>query len=298
MYVYSFSFVIFLFFFRQTRYKILLHAHCLVLVIALVLRVALASCPIRDQAKTDVVIFHDKGVGDECRDWEMHFYTWMNLRYAVINGTHLQDPGCGGMMKQLGVKIFAMPGGGAYRMQSSVGAAGKSHILHFRQSGGTYVGTCAGFYFASTNYFWQIGSPGGGNYTHANLLGLFPSVEGSITTIQDYDIDPYWRLTIIDDVQQQQSLQALYWGGPTRGWRSTPTTATPGPIKAWYTAATPNLPAVYALPRLALFSVHLEAEEGVGIHGTGLTKEMVLANWKFRAQIIHGCMEDDVATAT
>ena len=34
---------------------------------------------------------------------------------------------------------------------------------------------------------------------------------------------------------------------------------------------------------LLLFSVHLEAEEGVGISNTGLTRAQTLQNWRYRA---------------
>jgi len=207
------------------------------------------------------------------------------LEAVSLSAAQLQDAGCGGSLEKLGVKIFAMPGGNAYNAQKSVGATGRKNILSFIDAGGLYVGTCAGFYLASTGYFWEYGQQGGGEFHWPNLLGRFPEVEGAITTIHDDSGNPPYKLTGLDN-----GLKAIYWGGPTRGWRKTDATV-PGTTLLHYSDVPGNLTAAVHVKdtshgNLLLFSVHLEAEPGVGIHDSGLTTEMQQANWQYRAQQI------------
>ena len=255
------------------------------LVLAALARCAGASCPVAPN--TTAVIYHGDGATAECRQWEADFYAWLGLLAVPMTALELQSPGCGGRLLELGVQIFAMPGGNAYNLQASAGAAGKVHLLRFIDGGGLYVGTCAGAYYAAEGYFWQEGEAGGGMFRWSNLLGRFPMVEGSITDVWDDAVPPGYKLTPLDN-----GLHAIYWGGPTRGWRSTPSTGAPGTVLARFGAvAGGRLPAAWHVSddgngsRL-LFSAHFEAEEGIGIYRTGLTAAMTLANWRYRASAI------------
>jgi hypothetical protein len=53
------------------------------------------------------------------------------------------------------LKLILMPGGSAYEIQDSLGASGKSKLTDFLDNGGSYVGFCAGGYYASKGYFWK-----------------------------------------------------------------------------------------------------------------------------------------------
>lgn len=235
-----------------------------------------AVCPIKE-GETQVVIFHGLGPTAECKQWEKDFYNWLGLPLATLTNLQMRDPKCGGQMHQLGVKIFAMPGGNAYNINKGVKAEGKQNILNFINAGGTYVGTCAGFFFASERYWWQGVEYGPGlDSDHDNMLQLYPETEGSITDIWDDDVSPGYKLTHLSN-----GLQAIYWGGPTRGWKNTPKTS-PGTVLFSY-SKTNTLAGVH-YGNLLLFSAHLEAEEGVGISNSGLTPALQLANWQERAK--------------
>lgn len=246
--------------------------------------IGLAGAVCSIDSTTDVVIYKGSGPTAECKQWETDFYQWMGMKAVQLSAAQLHNADCGGKMKEFGVKIFAMPGGNAYNTQRSVKADGKANILNFIDAGGLYVGTCAGFYFAASGYWWQDGQSGGGEFHWPNVLGRVPEVEGSITTIQDDAASPGYKLTSIDN-----GLNAIYWGGPTVGWRKTSASSFPGTVLARYTEVSGDLLAAVHVNdkshgNLLLFSAHFEAEEGIGIKNTGLTADMQLANWQYRAQ--------------
>lgn len=244
---------------------------------------SIANCPV--VSGVEVAIYGGSGPTSECKQWEASFYSWLGLKAVSLSAAQLKDPACGGRLSQLGVKIWVQPGGNAYNTQLSVESVGKQHILNFIDAGGLFVGTCAGFYFAASSYFWQVGYPDGGQFKWPNLLGRFPEVEGSITNIVDDYAHPGYKLTGLDN-----GLHAIYWGGPTRGWRNTPSAGAPGQVLLRYTDVPGNLMAATHVNgssgNLLLFSAHLEAIPGVGISNTGLTKTMQLENWQYRGQQI------------
>ena len=116
------------------------------------------TCPVK--ATTAVVIYAGNGAASECQQWERDFYSWAGLEAVSLTPAQLHDAACGGRLQALGVRIFAMPGGNAYDLQTSSGVTGKKHINAFLDAGGLYVGTCAGYYFAADSYVWQAGESG------------------------------------------------------------------------------------------------------------------------------------------
>jgi glutamine amidotransferase-like uncharacterized protein len=250
-----------------------------------------ASLACSISSSTDVVIYHGEGPTAECKRWESDFYEWLGLNVATVTATQMKNADCGGKMSDFGVKMVVFPGGNAYNTQKSVQAQGKANVLKFIDNGGLYVGTCAGFYFAASSYWWQDGEQGGGEFQWPNLLGRFPEVEGSIVDIWDDSVSPGYKLTGIDN-----GLKAIYWGGPTRGWKRTSAGGLPGTVLARYSDVKGDLMAAIhvndkAHGNLLLFSAHFEAEEGVGIRNTGLTSSMQLANWQYRAQQIQAAAQ-------
>eukprot|EP01065_Artemidia_motanka_P044426 TRINITY_DN6321_c0_g1_i1.p2 TRINITY_DN6321_c0_g1~~TRINITY_DN6321_c0_g1_i1.p2 ORF type:complete len:248 (+),score=57.03 TRINITY_DN6321_c0_g1_i1:184-927(+) len=230
-------------------------------------------------------MYNDDGAALSCQQWEREYFEWLGLPAVGVTAAQLRDPQCGGRMATTGVQVFVMPGGNAYDEQLTAGAAGKNHVLRFIKAGGLYLGTCAGWFYAASGYYWQVGEQGGGKFSWPHTLGLYPEVEGSITTVHDYSDTPPYKLTGLSN-----GLNAIYWGGPTRGWRSTPKSGSPGRVLATYTAVPGDLMAGVHVKdgsgNRLLFSAHLEAIEGVGIENSGLTKADQLANWQFRAQEI------------
>jgi len=234
-------------------------------------------CPI--DSSTDVVIFHGTGPAASCKSWEEQFYEWLGLNVATLTNLQMKDADCGGKMKDFGVKLFVMPGGNAYNTQRALHAEGRDNINNFINRGGTYIGTCAGFYLAASEYWWQ-----GVKYSWPNMLGQVPIVEGSIVDIHDYDVSPGYGLTTLDN-----GLKSVYWGGPTRGWRNTSASGFPGTVLARFADAN-DLAAAYHVTssngNLLLFSPHLEAVNDKSVEDSGLTDEMQLANWQYRAREI------------
>ena len=54
-----------------------------------------------------------------------------------------------------GLDFFFMPGGSAYLIQDALGSAGKAKLTAYLDNGGSYVGMCAGGYYAARGYYWK-----------------------------------------------------------------------------------------------------------------------------------------------
>src|SRR3989344_214666 len=229
------------------------------------------ACPI--QSDTSVVIYGDTGnggVGTPSKSWQTHFFDWWhsydpNVKYVFLDRNDVKSD-CD-LSRFPNVKLYVQPGGDAYYQQNALGSQGKANILNFINSGKGFFGTCAGFYYVAGDYYWQ-----GKYYSWSNLLGIFPTLEGSVTDIADYDNSPGYALTPLSN-----GFNAIYYGGPTRGWRNTPNTLPVGAENKASFAALPNyLPAVVKYNNMLLTSVHLEAFENDGI--TGLSSEQRIEN--------------------
>ncbi len=236
------------------------------------------TCPIN--SSTNVVIYGQTGaggVGPVSLLWMKSFFDWWksqdpSLNYTVLSAANIKSD-CQ-LMDYPNLKLYVQPGGTAYDQQKELGPAGKSNILGFINSGKAYYGVCAGFYYAATDYYWE------GAYSNPPyLLGKFPTVEGSITTIADYDVPPGYTMTSLSN-----GNNVVYSGGPTRGWNQTPS-AFPGTEVAYFTAIPGQLPAIIIDGNMLLATVHLEAYENDGI--TGLTTEERTENYKWLANMLN-----------
>ncbi len=70
------------------------------------------------------------------------------------------------------LKLFVMPGGSAYEIQANLAAEGKSKMTSFLDAGGSFVGFCAGGYYATNGYFWK-GDDGAPTATCENQFCLY-----------------------------------------------------------------------------------------------------------------------------
>jgi len=239
-------------------------------------------CPIKSD--TDIVVYGDTGfggVGTLSKSWISHFLDWWKIQdptlsYVFVDKTDVASD-CD-LSNYPNVKLYIQPGGNAYYQQRSLGSAGKANILDFLdRDGGAYLGICAGFYYAANDYYWQ-----GSYYNWPDMLDRFSTVEGSITDIADYDANPGYALTSLSN-----GFNAIYYGGPTRGWRDTPNDLPAGASKlASFSAIPGELPAVIQNGKMLLTSVHLEAFENDGI--SGLSTEQRTENYKLLANLING----------
>ncbi len=236
-------------------------------------------CPIK--LDTNVVFYGETGfggVGTPSRSWMIHFLDWWKVQDSSINYVEL-DSGdvktdCN-LASFPNLKLYIQPGGNAYYQQNKLGQEGKNSILNYLNNGGHFFGTCAGFFYAAGDYWWQDEF-----YNHPYLLGLFPTVEGSIREIADYDGNPGYALTSLSN-----GFNAIYYGGPTRGYEYTSLAGTPGIIDSTYTEYGNGMPAVIKNGNMLLTSVHLEAYENDGI--TGLTTVDRIENYKYLANLLN-----------
>ncbi len=239
------------------------------------------TCPI--QSNTNVVIYGDTGfggVGIPSLSWQKHFFDWLasynpGLHYVILDKNDVKTD-CN-LASFPNVKLYVQPGGNAYYQQNSLGNAGKQNILNYLNNGGAYFGACAGAYYAAGDYYWQ-----GSYYNWADLLGRFPTFEGSITTIADFDSNPGYAMTGID--ASGKGFNMIYYGGPTRGWRDTPISS-PGQQILTFRSIPGNLPAAFVNGKMLLTSIHAEAYENDGI--TGLATEDRIENYKWLANSIN-----------
>ena len=106
-------------------------------------------------------------------------------------------------------------------------------------------------YFSTRDFFWE-----GDYYTYPaepSLLGRFPAtVEGSISDIADYSGSPGYAATNLST-----GLTALYYGGPTRGWKDTPSSLPAGThVLATFSEVGRSTNCTLLLPVLLFFSSH------------------------------------------
>lgn len=240
-----------------------------------------ATCPIT--SSTNIVIYGDTGfggVGTLSKSWMTQFFNWWDLQDSRVNYIFLTandiKTNCN-LANFPNVKLYVQPGGDAYYQQRSLGSTGKSKILNYLDNlNGNYLGTCAGWYYAANDYYWQ-----GSYYNHPDMLDRFPTVEGSITDIADYDSNPAYALTALSN-----GFNAIYYGGPTQGWRNTQVNLpASGEVLTSYTGNVAGLPAVVKTNNMLLTSVHLEAFEDDGI--SGLSIEQRIENYKLLANYIN-----------
>src|SRR3989344_5816421 len=180
-----------------------------------------SACPI--QSDTNIVIYGDTGtggVGSLSKSWITHFMDWWktqdpNVKYVFLDRNDVKTD-CN-LASFPNIKLYIQPGGNAYYQQNALGSTGRTKILSYLDGNGAYLGICAGAFYAANDYYLQ-----GTYYNWPNLLKRFPTVEGSITDIADYDANPGYALTGINSFDR--SFNMIYYGGPTRGWRDTPLT--------------------------------------------------------------------------
>ena len=235
-------------------------------------------CPI--QADTNVVFYGETGfggVGDLSRSWITHFFDWWkqqdpSIKYVILDSGDVKYD-CN-LNNYPNVKVYVQPGGNAYYQQKKLGTAGKTNINSYIDSGRGYVGICAGFFYAAGDYYWQ-----GQYYNRPDLLGKFPTVEGSITDIADYDQNPGYALTSVSNGNSM-----IYYGGPTRGWRQTSSTF-PGQALLSFTNIPGDLPASIESDNMLLMTAHAEAYENDGIQG--LTTDQRVNNYIWFANSIN-----------
>lgn len=253
------------------------------------------SCPIRNGTKA--LIFSDvtAGTGEFSSQWEHHFWDWWAANTSSApphQFLSLSEFSACSSEDLLGARALFMPGGNAYTYTQHLGVKGKNTIRAFMRGGGKYIGTCAGWYYASKGYFWEYDThwSDAGYWHYSQLLKVFDAeVEGSVTDISDEETaDGVFDGHAVANLSSGH--RAIYYGGPTVGWRHTNEVNLPQGtlVIARFTGVQSQPPAIVRVidsrNQLLLFSVHLEAYEGIGV--TELTAVQRQANYALRAKLI------------
>jgi len=234
------------------------------------------ACSIQED--TNIVFYGETGrggVGAPSRSWMIHFLDWWQGEDPNVQYVELDSGEVKGECDLTGfpnLKLYIQPGGDAYLQQKKLGQNGKDNIINFLNGGGAYFGACAGWYYAATDYYWE-----GDYYSHPYLLKIYNTIEGSIQEIADY---PDYTVTPLDN-----GRNAIYYGGPTVGWRETLPGNYDGIADTTFSAIGGDLPAVIKYGNILLSSVHLEAYENDDI--SGLSTADRVENYKYLANLIN-----------
>lgn len=155
----------------------------------------------------NIVIYQDEGVGEFGLTCLRRFFAEDAITLAsaedVIAGTVFEK-----------AHLFVMPGGADRPYCRKLNGAGNKNIRTFVENGGTYLGLCAGAYYACSSIEFHKGRPD--EICERRELALIDAV--AIGTLPD--LAPYYDGTlnsacIIHLTLPQHSIPALYYGGCT-----------------------------------------------------------------------------------
>jgi glutamine amidotransferase-like uncharacterized protein len=255
-----------------------------------------ARCPLTDA--TSVAVYADEagGVGPGSHAWTAAFFAWWAaanpgaLVVTELTAAALTTD-CA-LTDFPGLRLYVQPGGDAFNASQALGPSGRDNLLNylFYITDAHYMGTCAGWYYASGSYWWKDAFVGDFYFTPH----LFPTVEGDIPSIAAY---PSYAPTGVVDASTGDAHTHVYYGGPTLGLNHTAAAGNPGATLATFAdvagAGGARLVSSVTHGRLLLHSTHPEAVEGV--HRACdppappgcLTRAQRLANWRWLAAAIN-----------
>jgi len=181
-----------------------------ILLVALLVVGMLAAFGGAQQRSTSisVALYHDEGVWLNGLIAMEHMLNWMHIGWQEVDATALNEHGLNGF------KIFWVPGGWSVPYRQKIQKSGRNAIREFVEDGGTYIGTCAGAYYAARVVIWE-----GELYDYSYDLNLFKGhANGPINVIAPW---PQWSMTKVNldtsspiNARQPTSLNMLYYGGP------------------------------------------------------------------------------------
>ena len=152
--------------------------------------------------KRDIVIYNDEGVGAFGLSCLKEFFkeddVWLCNAEAVIDGSVL------GM-----ADIFVMPGGADLPYVKKLNGQGNANIRTFVETGGTYLGICAGAYYACSSLEFHKGRAD--EICDARELALLEAIAiGSIPEIAP----PFKDHLSSAAITKVNGIPVFYFGGP------------------------------------------------------------------------------------
>lgn len=239
----------------------------------------------------DVLIYADDGTWLDGIIALEHFFDSEGIAHERLYAAELNK---GTWDKSADVVVF--PGGYSYDYQLAITLDAVDQLRQYVAAGGSYVGICAGAYFASKSVAWE-----GIEYTYE--LALFDGTAiGSLGNIAPW---PEYAMTDISlnadnpilQVEQER-LTVLYYGGPiflaNEGFEFKT-------IASWDAAA--GSPAIinfnYEEGRVLLIGPHLEIEESDDRDGTDFAGELddVESDWNALAEMFAWAVGDETSIA-
>lgn len=130
----------------------------------------------------EVAVYDDKGSWDAGVQGYEHLLKKLGVTYRAITAKDL----LGGALQSGGFHLLYMPGGESWQYLSDLGEAGAKQVRAFVQNGGSYVGICAGaFYATSDRQGGHATGPYGigllqGTAYDGTALGTAPFVDGTL----------------------------------------------------------------------------------------------------------------------
>ncbi len=154
-----------------------------------------------------IVIYQDEGVGEFGAKCLAGLFrgddVWMASAEAVIDGRILQM-----------ADIFIMPGGADLPYCKKLNGAGNKNIRAFVEDGGTYLGICAGAYYACSALEFHKGRSD--EISGPRELALIDAVAyGSLPELAPYyDLTPL-SASIVELSTEDGPVKSFYHGGPS-----------------------------------------------------------------------------------
>lgn len=155
----------------------------------------------------NIVIYNDEGVGEFCLHCTSKFFEPHGFRLAnaedIIDGSVLRD-----------AALFVIPGGADKPYARKLNGRGNANIRNFVDTGGIYLGLCAGAYYGCRALEFHKGRPD--EVVDQRDLALIDAVAyGSLPDIaRYYDLTPMSANITTLSLPNGKSFEALYYGGP------------------------------------------------------------------------------------
>lgn len=101
-----------------------------------------------------ILIYLDNGVSKASALGWYHYYQSINHSVRLIDSQTVREGGC-----FLDAKLFVLPGGRSKPFYHDLSGGGNSNIIHFVHGGGSFLGVCAGAYYACKETVFAEGLP-------------------------------------------------------------------------------------------------------------------------------------------
>ncbi|MBS3999243.1 MAG: T9SS type A sorting domain-containing protein [Desulfobulbaceae bacterium] len=228
----------------------------------------------------DVWIYTDDGTWSDGIIALEQFFDYNNITHKRVYAFDLNNTD-----NYNNASAICFPGGYAYNYKVALTDKAVNNIRHYIANGGSYIGVCAGAFFASSNVVWE-------DEEYSYSLSLFKGKAiGSIPKIAKWDNYAMTNITINQENKilqnSQDNLAVLYYGGPYFESEETIFDT----IATWDDFN--DLPAIisfeYEQGKVLLIGPHLEIEENDDRDSVNFAQELndVETDWDFLSIIVN-----------